>query len=419
MNKVEKLKLRRVELEITRRCNLYCEHCYCGDAQPVDMPFEVFDRLLDQAEINKLRLIGGEPLLDLPFLVHIADELQKRDETIGSIGLTTNGTIFSKEHVEVLNKINKRCTNPKESRIYISTDRFHLEQKNSNGALKKYKKALNFDVFPTKGADSWVGPVGRATGKDYAAGYLHEPVDCWGLLETVSNSEGAVQSNIYITAYGAVLSLPSASGCPFEENDKSENQMGNLLTSQLVEMINSWNQSEDIKVMGEIHRFYKAFETAYRLGICSEDPNGLKIASNNLFISIKKYKPIVSEHVSGVLTEVLEKIVPKANKRIVELEQDFNLIYNVSLQNLKNEFPYMAEDELIGYAKAFYAYYRVKDVCNPRSVKPLEKYSKKYLDAIRFTNKMRSKGKSFQFFAPVDASSPIINNFEIVRTFYA
>lgn len=342
MNKVVKLKLRRVELEITRRCNLHCEHCYCGDAQPVDMPFEVFDRLLDQAEINKLRLIGGEPLLNLPFLVHIADELQKRDETIGSIGLTTNGTIFSKEHVEVLNKINKRCTNPKESRIYISTDRFHLEQVNSIDTLKKFKKNLNFEAFPLKAANSLVVPIGRATGKDYAAGYLHKPVDCWGLLEAVSILEGMVQSNIYITAYGAVLSVPSIAACPFAANDKSANQMGNLLTRPLAEMIERWNQSEDIKAMSEIQSLYKTFVTTYRLGICAEKPNDLKIASNNLFAAIKKYKPIVSEHISGVLTEVLEKIVPKANKRIVELEQDFNLIYNTSMQNLKRQFPYMS-----------------------------------------------------------------------------
>lgn len=61
-----KIKLRYVTLETTRRCNLKCEHCYCGDAQPYDMSFAVVDQLLNQAEINKLRLIGGEPLLNEP-----------------------------------------------------------------------------------------------------------------------------------------------------------------------------------------------------------------------------------------------------------------------------------------------------------------------------------------------------------------
>lgn len=74
---------------------------------------------------------------------------------------------------------------------------------------------------------------------------------------------------------------------------------------------------------------------------------------------------------------------------------------------------------MIGYSKAFYAYYRVKNVCISKTVKPLEKYSRKYLKAIRLTNKMRSKGRSFPFLAPIDASAPIINNFEILRTFYA
>ena len=36
--------------EVTRRCNLSCEHCLRGDAQNLDMTKETVDKVLDHIE---------------------------------------------------------------------------------------------------------------------------------------------------------------------------------------------------------------------------------------------------------------------------------------------------------------------------------------------------------------------------------
>lgn len=58
--------LRYLELQITRRCNLACAHCYLGDAKPLDMEVETIIRVAGEFErIGGLRLMvsGGEPTL--------------------------------------------------------------------------------------------------------------------------------------------------------------------------------------------------------------------------------------------------------------------------------------------------------------------------------------------------------------------
>ena len=66
----KKITFARLDLELTRRCNLACRHCYNGAAQDVDITSAMLDRLLNQtAEIGQLIIKGGETLL--LSLIHI------------------------------------------------------------------------------------------------------------------------------------------------------------------------------------------------------------------------------------------------------------------------------------------------------------------------------------------------------------
>ncbi|MBI4830434.1 MAG: radical SAM protein [Candidatus Lindowbacteria bacterium] len=58
--------LRYLLLHITTRCNLKCAHCFLGDTEPIDLPFEDIARIMKEFdELQGLRLLvsGGEPLL--------------------------------------------------------------------------------------------------------------------------------------------------------------------------------------------------------------------------------------------------------------------------------------------------------------------------------------------------------------------
>ena len=58
--------LRYLELQITKRCNLKCKHCFLGDTENVDLPLEKIRKILKEfEEMQGLRVLitGGEALL--------------------------------------------------------------------------------------------------------------------------------------------------------------------------------------------------------------------------------------------------------------------------------------------------------------------------------------------------------------------
>jgi radical SAM protein with 4Fe4S-binding SPASM domain len=58
--------LRYLELQITRRCNLSCSHCFLGPAAHIDLAPDVIRRVLEEFEhMQGLRVLitGGEPML--------------------------------------------------------------------------------------------------------------------------------------------------------------------------------------------------------------------------------------------------------------------------------------------------------------------------------------------------------------------
>ena len=62
-----KIGVRSLILEVTRRCNMCCDHCLRGDAQDLDMQKETVDALLEQVgSIGGVTFSGGEPLLNYP-----------------------------------------------------------------------------------------------------------------------------------------------------------------------------------------------------------------------------------------------------------------------------------------------------------------------------------------------------------------
>lgn len=100
---MQKILLDSVEFEITRRCNLRCAHCYRGNQQEKDISFDVIDNLLDQVKyISKLYFSGGEPLLNLPAIRHVFNKIKDENIYLNRAYITTNGTIFSDEFIELM-----------------------------------------------------------------------------------------------------------------------------------------------------------------------------------------------------------------------------------------------------------------------------------------------------------------------------
>lgn len=135
--------LRYLELQITRRCNLRCRHCFVGEASNVDLGIEEIKKVLREfEELQGLRVLitGGEPLMHPDFL-----KINQYLETVAVRKiLFTNGLLLNDKVLSVL----------KFDEIQISIDgmkRGHeiLRGKNTfDRALSALKRALDrgFDV---------------------------------------------------------------------------------------------------------------------------------------------------------------------------------------------------------------------------------------------------------------------------------
>lgn len=126
-------------IEITRKCNLQCEHCLRGDSQNITMSKDVIDRIFeDAADCKQILLTGGEPLLALDEIEYFVDRILKSDWTTSNLAMTVNGTIRDKRLIDIANKFCKS----KEGRtfyIFISNDEFH-DRKELKQALEFYQK---------------------------------------------------------------------------------------------------------------------------------------------------------------------------------------------------------------------------------------------------------------------------------------
>ena len=94
--------LRYLELQITKRCNLKCRHCFIGKSKPLDLPFEKIVNVLKEfEEMQGLRVLitGGEPLMHQYF-----DRINEilKDFAFRKI-LFTNGTLLDEKTLRKLN----------------------------------------------------------------------------------------------------------------------------------------------------------------------------------------------------------------------------------------------------------------------------------------------------------------------------
>ena len=120
-----KMKLVKVDFDITTKCTLKCK--YCSNLMPlfrknnrhVEMSFEDFKQDIDAllnavSEINVLQIIGGEPLLH-PDLYKMTEYAASKDE-IKTVKIITNGTMLpNAKLLDTISRYNNKVY------FYIST----------------------------------------------------------------------------------------------------------------------------------------------------------------------------------------------------------------------------------------------------------------------------------------------------------
>lgn len=139
-----------LNIELTRRCNMHCAHCFKGDAQDKDISNDVIDGLLDNTvAIYHLGLVGAEVTLCPDRMRYLLNGLIKRNIPLLAMNFTTNGKICSPEVVQIVKDyaayirkfVRDDCRIDGDIHIGISFDEFHDEGCYGQG-FKYYSEQL-------------------------------------------------------------------------------------------------------------------------------------------------------------------------------------------------------------------------------------------------------------------------------------
>lgn len=162
------MNIRKLIIEVTRRCQLTCIHCLRGDAESTNILYSYIDEMLEGVTtIGEISFSGGEPLLNIKAIAYFL-EICKRDRIeVENFYIATNGLITAEKNdksIECLKTIIELwayCTDNEISGVGVSVDKFHItniEKRNLLYALIfTHKKGPDLE-------EKWLVPEGRGGG---------------------------------------------------------------------------------------------------------------------------------------------------------------------------------------------------------------------------------------------------------------
>ncbi len=107
---IYEIEFGQIQIEITGKCNMNCQHCRAAYQPKQDMPIEQIIKVIRFArqfspDYKEIILSGGEPLMHGNFA-----EILKQVRANGGecVTLTTNGSLLTEEHLALINALSFR-----------------------------------------------------------------------------------------------------------------------------------------------------------------------------------------------------------------------------------------------------------------------------------------------------------------------
>lgn len=171
-----KLHLGNVVFEITRWCNMQCEHCLRGEREHRKLKKEYIDRFLNGIEsINLLTITGGEPTLAIDVIEYIFQTCISQGIEVYNVWVTTNGKIKSQKFLDIMTRFIEYTKefDGEISGVSISTDQFHDDLPEENYWF--YRDYQYFEESKDIHFVKYVIPEGRALDMGVYTNGMREP----------------------------------------------------------------------------------------------------------------------------------------------------------------------------------------------------------------------------------------------------
>lgn len=211
------MNINNLIVEVTRKCNLYCDHCLRGDAMNMNLKKEYIDSLLSQVDsIGNLCFTGGEPSLNVPIMEYFLEQCKNRRISIEYFYIATNGVNVPESFILFCLKLYSYCDSKENCLVHLSNDRYHMDEADFNLDLlqglsffgRKFAKD-NWDYYNGSGL---IGE-GRSSNNQHA----HEPItiDDDMTLEDFEND-----CEVYLNCKGEIIN-----GCNWSYKSQKEHKL--------------------------------------------------------------------------------------------------------------------------------------------------------------------------------------------------
>jgi len=164
----------QIQIEITGKCNMNCEHCRASNQEKKDMPIYQILKIIKFARqfspnYKEVILSGGEPFIHKEF----SEILKKvRENGVDFLTLTTNGLLLNKSHLKLIKELNFE-------RVVLSVSLDNLNSKKHN-KFRKHPKAFEKAIIALKRisklGDPKIIPSMRSTIRASQIGEMEEMV---------------------------------------------------------------------------------------------------------------------------------------------------------------------------------------------------------------------------------------------------
>jgi organic radical activating enzyme len=216
----EKITVRELIIETTRRCNMNCGHCVRGDAQNQDFDIKYLDKLLEKLFfVDIITPSGGEPSLVPHIINNIVDAFEKNEVGVNSCGIVTNGKYISDDFILACKRLISLCENNRKSvtwcsrdpyrhimRLHLSRDKFHETGEIIDQNRDKLRKIGHYweDIFAFSEDDRFRHQIilkeGRA--KNFGTQEISDKL----VIENGYEKNEVVLDLIYVNCFGEIFS---------------------------------------------------------------------------------------------------------------------------------------------------------------------------------------------------------------------
>lgn len=203
-----KYALPELVVEVTRRCNMCCDHCLRGNAQNEDLDIIHLRELLRHVQnVGGLTLTGGDPSLVPGIIRQVVAEFKAAEVSLDYFYMVTNGKQVTDKFLLALTELYLLCDEAEMCRLDISNDGHHEEIPRENKlklevfkftGQKNRKDGARLDDTSAYGANTLIGE-GRAK-----ENYLTDKALTLNHFDIDDEDESINDTYIYMNVHGDI-----------------------------------------------------------------------------------------------------------------------------------------------------------------------------------------------------------------------